>query len=453
MAQFSRPSSDIEDQDFTVQPSGGFWEAIDEETYDDADYISGNALGAYCEVGCSSVTDPQSSSDHVFRYRLTRTLQNRKLTGVASLKCGSTEIASWTHTDPGTVQTYTQTLTSQQADSISDYTDLRFRFVVSSRAGGSLQVFWAEFEVPDAAGGQEYNETISTSCSAVVVLGKGAGKLLPEGAYVVSTLGKGIGATVPVAAIVQAVVTKGTNRILAVASSVVAVLARGKSLALTAVSSVAASIGRGVGKVLSEAALAIPVIGKSVGMAISVTAAVQTAITRGTSKTLSAVSSGVAALLTGKRVALEVVAFGVATVGNGVGKILATAALGQVVITRGLNRIFSAVSSAVAGAFVGQFRTLSATVNGVVDLIITQAVFRETFEVVALGVASLEEKLVVRISMWAQAIGNAVVQVKTSVFRTLSVVARGIAFLTVDSSVAVIRSTKRFLLLLSGRRR
>jgi len=43
------------------------------------------------------------------------------------------------------------TLTAGEADAITAYTDLRFKIISSNQAGGeSVQVSWAELEVPNA---------------------------------------------------------------------------------------------------------------------------------------------------------------------------------------------------------------------------------------------------------------------------------------------------------------
>lgn len=65
---------------------------------------------------------------------------------------GTTQIASWTHTGIGTGFTLaTQTLSTTEADSITDYTDLRLRFTATYSSGlllNSAQISWVELEIP-----------------------------------------------------------------------------------------------------------------------------------------------------------------------------------------------------------------------------------------------------------------------------------------------------------------
>jgi VanZ family protein len=100
---------------------------LDETTFSDADYVYVNS-DSTMEVKFASVSDPATSSGHKVRYRIKG---NGVATITVSLRQGaSTEIASWSHTTASTTTTaYEQTLTSGQADSITDYADLRLRFV------------------------------------------------------------------------------------------------------------------------------------------------------------------------------------------------------------------------------------------------------------------------------------------------------------------------------------
>lgn len=155
MANYARPVS----PDITTglwYPSAGtyLYEPIDEETRADGDYIYSQAnQETLCEVTLSSLTDPESSSGHIVRYTYMRTSGSKNLTLVVRLMQSTTTIASWSHVNPPTGFTLAQqTLTSGQADAITDYTDLSLQFEVTVNAGGgnTAQVSWAEFEVPGA---------------------------------------------------------------------------------------------------------------------------------------------------------------------------------------------------------------------------------------------------------------------------------------------------------------
>lgn len=162
MAQFARPDSNVTQTNFT----NGFAN-IDEASPSDADFAFGaNNTVAELEVGLSDVTDPSSSSGHVFRYRIAKTNAGtvdgggNAVTVTARLMQGTTEIATDTaKTADGTWTQYAYTLTSGEADAITSYTDLRLEFVTSASGGSPANrrggaVSWAELEVPDIGGAQ-----------------------------------------------------------------------------------------------------------------------------------------------------------------------------------------------------------------------------------------------------------------------------------------------------------
>lgn len=162
MAQFARPDSDVVDGGWknTITASAvDNYAAIDEATASDADYCysANNPVNDELEVGLSNVTDPASSTGHVVRYRIGKEGNTNKVVDfTVRLRQGATEIAVWTHTNIAIGPTqFAQTLTSTQADSISDYTDLRLEFIANFVSGGGSPVrgtvTWAEFEVPSAA--------------------------------------------------------------------------------------------------------------------------------------------------------------------------------------------------------------------------------------------------------------------------------------------------------------
>lgn len=158
MAQFGRPDADV-----TNTGNGGFAD-IDEASPSDADFWFGdNNQADELEVSLSNVTDPASSADHVFRYRIAKTNAGtvsgtgNAVTVTARLMQGTTEIATDTaKTADGTWTQYAFTLSGAEADAITDYTDLRLEFVTSASGGSPANrrggaVSWAELEVPNAA--------------------------------------------------------------------------------------------------------------------------------------------------------------------------------------------------------------------------------------------------------------------------------------------------------------
>lgn len=158
MAQFARPDSNVTQSAFT----GGFAE-IDEAVASDADRaFSTDGSDAELEVGLSDVTDPQVGTGHIVRYRAGKT-DDGVLSGTGNAKTlevrlmqGATQIAAdVSRTLTGAYQTFTWTLTSTQANAITDYTDLRLEFVSLGGGGNPTNrrgaaISWAELEVPDA---------------------------------------------------------------------------------------------------------------------------------------------------------------------------------------------------------------------------------------------------------------------------------------------------------------
>lgn len=154
MTQFARPSSDVATGTWTTAP---LFNKVDEVAANDGDFIqSANSPNFdICELGLSSITDPEGNTGHVVRYRYQKSAAaGRQIDLVVRLLDGATEIASYTHTDIGNgwVQA-DQTLSGAEADAIGNYGDLRLEFnadAVGGGAGRNGQVSWAVMETPDA---------------------------------------------------------------------------------------------------------------------------------------------------------------------------------------------------------------------------------------------------------------------------------------------------------------
>lgn len=156
-AQFLRPDSDISIENWD-DPNGNdnnlMWDDIDEATRDDTDYVtSGNINNGEpseaLQVGLTDATDPQSSTDHLVKYAY-RGIGPGSVNLTVQLMQGALEIASWTHLAIGTTFTQAnQTLSTAEADSITDYNDLRFIFTGNHAGGGSanVEISWAEMEI------------------------------------------------------------------------------------------------------------------------------------------------------------------------------------------------------------------------------------------------------------------------------------------------------------------
>lgn len=155
MPQIARPDSDVSAGTWITAP---LWSRVDEAAADDGDLIESAATpsNSTCEVALSDLSDPSSSSGHIIRAR-------RRKSGIATtgwtlavrLKEGATTRATLsTDANSDTFATASYTLSAAEADSITDYTNLRLEFVANGAVLlDRVQVSWAEFEVPNALGG------------------------------------------------------------------------------------------------------------------------------------------------------------------------------------------------------------------------------------------------------------------------------------------------------------
>ena len=123
-AQYARPTSDVSTGIWTASSGSDLFAMLDETTASDADYITTSGTST-CEVALTSLSDPASSTGHIVRYRISATAGGITV----RLRQGTTTIATWTHaTAPTSLTTYEQTLSSGEADSITDYSTLRLQF-------------------------------------------------------------------------------------------------------------------------------------------------------------------------------------------------------------------------------------------------------------------------------------------------------------------------------------
>lgn len=145
MPQFARPDADTTIGNF--QDNGGgttnIFQTIDEASANDTDFIRSPTSPASEVYVCrlSDVTDPVSSSNHVMRMRTSTDLdaqesldftQQLRMTYVNEGSQG-TLIATQSRTGVSstTWTTSTYTLSGAEADAITDYTALFFRFIVN----------------------------------------------------------------------------------------------------------------------------------------------------------------------------------------------------------------------------------------------------------------------------------------------------------------------------------
>lgn len=146
MAQFARPDTDADNTGAFTDQAGGsvnIYTTIDEAVASDADYIRSptSPVSKVYTARLSDVTDPVSSSGHIMRMRTATDLAAQESIdftqqlrqGYVSEASQGTLIASQSRNGV-TSTTFTDsayTLSAAEADAITDYTALFFRFVVN----------------------------------------------------------------------------------------------------------------------------------------------------------------------------------------------------------------------------------------------------------------------------------------------------------------------------------
>jgi hypothetical protein len=120
------PTSDVTDGAWLPSTGADLYAAIDESAYSDTDYIYTSSAST-SEVALTTGSDPASSANHVIRYRA------KGVGGGLTVRLvqGTTIVASHTPTLTGSFQDFTYTLSGAEADAITNYADLRLRFVSS----------------------------------------------------------------------------------------------------------------------------------------------------------------------------------------------------------------------------------------------------------------------------------------------------------------------------------
>lgn len=155
MAQFANPNSDVSNTGGWSPSSGSDLFAMINAA-NDSTYVEVTGDGSYSaqtfEVGLQSVTDPESSSGHKVVLRAGDSGGSGMIQVQYVLKQGSTAIkSSSVSLNPGT-DDYETTLSSSEADSITDYSALRISVGSTDMTGfgETTTVFRAYLEVPDA---------------------------------------------------------------------------------------------------------------------------------------------------------------------------------------------------------------------------------------------------------------------------------------------------------------
>ena len=123
------PGSDITAGNWTPSVGGSLYATIDETPPDDSDYDQSglNPSGDTMEVKFLGVSAPGVTTGHVIHYRIKGDASTQI---VVSLYCATTLIKSWTHNPaPNSWTQYDQALSSGEAATITDYSNLRLRAV------------------------------------------------------------------------------------------------------------------------------------------------------------------------------------------------------------------------------------------------------------------------------------------------------------------------------------
>lgn len=133
--EVARPDGVITNDGWTAVPGGTLWSTIDEIIPDESDFMKSPAepvVPRVAEVSLTDVTPPLVDLYHTVRYRIGAAQLGSKVKLTVVLLQGATEIGSWEHINISTVpETFEQTLTELQASTITNYNDLRLRFIAA----------------------------------------------------------------------------------------------------------------------------------------------------------------------------------------------------------------------------------------------------------------------------------------------------------------------------------
>ncbi len=159
MTQYSRPIADLSTGAWTTTP---LWSKLNEDPYNDGtEIVLNNQTANACDIDLGTVTDPNSSVNHILRIRAHKT-GSGTINCTAVLYCGATLIRSQALTlGTGYAET-TITLTAGEADAITNYADLHVTLTGTCAASTRyVYVSWIVLEVPDS--GTIVNETATAA--------------------------------------------------------------------------------------------------------------------------------------------------------------------------------------------------------------------------------------------------------------------------------------------------
>jgi hypothetical protein len=157
---FGRPISTISSGGWSAVNEATLHEATDETTQNgDTDYAEAGVDDTTMELLLNEITDPETDSNHVVRFYANSVSGGSPEKMTVGLYQGNTLIATVLNNGTLTRDAYTlysYTLTTGEASSITDYSDLRVRFTIDSGVTGSdsIRVTQVEMQVPEISLGE-----------------------------------------------------------------------------------------------------------------------------------------------------------------------------------------------------------------------------------------------------------------------------------------------------------
>lgn len=124
-----RPSADTSKGSWSASSGSVLYSMIDEANADDSDYITA-ATNTTCKIKLENGTDPVSGANHLLRVRARGTGGTLRAELVQSAT-PETTIASWSITYTASFTDFDLSLTSAQADAITDYSALYVKLISS----------------------------------------------------------------------------------------------------------------------------------------------------------------------------------------------------------------------------------------------------------------------------------------------------------------------------------
>ena len=152
MVQILRPVSDI-NTGWSKDPSGaaGRYACIDDETYSmsDPDVIYAMA-NVYQECKLSAPAETPASGGGTLKWYGYRVVTTGNVI-TPSVRCGSTVIKTGSAVGVSNIKytAYYLSLSEAEMAKITDWSNVRIRFTVSSYSSGQLRICMAHLEVPD----------------------------------------------------------------------------------------------------------------------------------------------------------------------------------------------------------------------------------------------------------------------------------------------------------------